>query len=526
MSRIIWWIKRDFRLSDNAALSAACASAEEVLPVYIYEDSVIIGPDWSRFHSVAVESALSSLARALQPYGVPILRLRGEAAEVFDRLQHLLPFTAIHAHEETGLRHTYARDNAVRSWARSRGVAFREFPTNGVIRGLKDRDDRMGIWKERMAVAPLPVPQLRAPGEEVARLLRADRLPAPLIPTAPGLRYEGLRAIRILDEAPGDNAREGLSAEDAPGCLVSPTDGERCQSVSLEAATETLDSFFAERGIGYSGGISSMNSAPQSGSRLSVHLAWGTLSLRQVIHRLTAADEQWRGLSTDEARRWKRSLRAFRSRLMWHDHFIQRLEDDPELESEPINRAFADLEFDGTPELLDAWIRGQTGWPLVDASIRCFNHTGFLNFRSRAMIVSAGVHALHLDWRSILYPMARMMADYLPGIHVSQLQMQAGVTGINTLRIYSPMKQLRDHDPDCVFVRRWVPELADRDPAEIHAAEQLPLGSYPRPLVDLGTATSEFRRRVYAVKRSSDGKQESARVLSQHGSRRPARARR
>ena len=100
------------------------------------------------------------------------------------------------------------------------------------------------------------------------------------------------------------------------------------------------------------------------------------------------------------------------------------------------------------------------------------------------MVVSFAVYALHLSWRTIHPPLARIFLDYEPGIHLSQLQMQAGVVGINTIRVYNPTKQITDQDADCRFIKRWIPELADFSATEIINCESNVLGSYPALIVD------------------------------------------
>jgi deoxyribodipyrimidine photo-lyase len=142
-----------------------------------------------------------------------------------------------------------------------------------------------------------------------------------------------------------------------------------------------------------------------------------------------------------------------------------------------------------------AWQSGKTGVPIVDASIRSLVATGFLNFRMRAMIVSFFVFNLWQDWRDLHF-LARQFLDYEPGIHYPQLQMQAGATGTNIIRIYNPIRNSEKHDVEGVFIKKWIPELADipanliHEPWKLSAMEQelfnCEIGKdYPAPIVDL-----------------------------------------
>ena len=100
--------------------------------------------------------------------------------------------------------------------------------------------------------------------------------------------------------------------------------------------------------------------------------------------------------------------------------------------------------------------------------MRCLNETGYLNFRMRAMVVSFFTHNLWQPWQAASQHLSRMFLDFEPGIHFPQLQMQAGETGTNMLRIYNPIKNSWDHDPDATFIKKWVPELRDLDTAFAH----------------------------------------------------------
>jgi deoxyribodipyrimidine photo-lyase len=300
------------------------------------------------------------------------------------------------------------------------------------------------------------------------------------------------------------------------------------QAGGEKRALATLDGFLAGRGARYAKEMSSPLTAPSSCSRLSPYLAWGAISMRTVVQR---ADAALADAVDGSAAIPRASLRAFLGRLHWHCHFMQKLESEPAIEHRCFNRAYEDLRSEAHPERLGAWCEGRTGYPFVDACMRYLQTHGWINFRMRAMLVSFAAYDLWLDWRRLRDFLARQFADYEPGIHYSQLQMQSGVTGINTLRIYSPVKQGVDQDPDGAFVRRWCPELAGVPTSAVHTpwmlspAQQRKSGcvldrDYPRPIVDHAAAVRHARARFAEVRRSDFGREEAARVYALHGSRR------
>ena len=134
------------------------------------------------------------------------------------------------------------------------------------------------------------------------------------------------------------------------------------------------------------------------------------------------------------------------------------------------------------------------------------------------MVVSFACFGLHLSWRTIHEPLARLFHDYEPGIHLSQLQMQAGITGINAIRVYSPAKQLLDHDADCAFIKRWVPELQNFKSVQIAHAEEIKLDGYPQPVVCLKARAKEMKDRIFSIRKSAEGKESSSLMLRKHGS--------
>lgn len=482
----IWWIKRDARLADNTALTAALPAHSFVLPVFCLEPSVRKATDFSLMHEHAQFQAVHHVRQRLRKRGSELFLGHGDAVAVFRELHQRFPFTHLYAHEEVGNAITFERDKAVAAWCREAGVTYREFPQSSVRRSGVNRDRLRELWQQRVVQAlPLPAP---------------DRIPQPA----------SVRAFAAQTDFPS---------------LTLPRTATLWQSVTEADADCTLSDFLNRRGLWYRGGISSPNTAFSAGSRLSVHLAWGTISVRQVWHATTNRIAELALENHPELVRWKRSLEAFISRLHWRDHFSQRLESEPDLEFRSIHPAYRNIPYANDAALFAAWREGQTGFPLVDAVMRCLAATGFVNFRMRAMVTSIACHALHLDWTFIHPHLASVFRDYEPGIHFSQLQMQAGVVGWNPVRVYNPMKQLADWDAECRFVKRWVPELRGVPTEAILNHHDTPLLHYPPPVVDFGPRTQQMKDVLYGIRKTQAAKDATQAVYRKHGSRKKELAR-
>jgi deoxyribodipyrimidine photo-lyase len=161
--------------------------------------------------------------------------------------------------------------------------------------------------------------------------------------------------------------------------------------------------------------------------------------------------------------------------------------------------------------------------------MRSLSATGWLNFRMRAMVMATASYHLWLHWRAPGLHLARMFTDYEPGIHWSQVQMQSGTTGINTVRIYNPVKQGLDQDPKGRFIRRWVPELAEIADQDLHEpwnaenADAVIDQRYPMRVFDHLAAAKAAREKVWAVRRGSEFRDQAQAIAAKHASRKSGR---
>ena len=171
-----------------------------------------------------------------------------------------------------------------------------------------------------------------------------------------------------------------------------------------------------------------------------------------------------------------------------------------------------------------------TGYPFVDACMRSLTYEGWINFRMRAMLISFASYNLWIDWRITGKHLAKLFTDYDPVIHYSQLQMQSGVTGINSIRIYNPVKQSQEHDPKGEFIKKWVPELRDVPITFIHEPWNLTLKQqteyncqikkdYPIKIVDYKKTTLIAKKRIFDVKKRKNFEKESSIIYEKIGSR-------
>jgi deoxyribodipyrimidine photo-lyase len=475
----IVWFKRDLRIQDHSALTLA-AEQGAVLPLYIVEPELWQQPDASQRHYRFLKSCLVELDEELARLGQRLIVKLGDAVAVLTEIEQRYSIAALWSHQETGNAWSYARDRRVKAWARAQAIPWHEPPQHGVIRCLDNRDSWGRRWQGYM----------RRPQRQAPKALTALPEPTQRLPDA--------QALGLL-----------------------PDGASQLQLGGRKAGLACLSSFLEQRGEDYTKAMSSPLTAYDACSRLSPHFTWGTLSIREVFQLAEVRARALYDLPPALRGRWPSALRSFLARLRWHCHFIQKLEDWPDLEFKNLHSAYDGLrEGQFNAAHFAAWQAGQTGYPLVDACMRALTATGWLNFRMRAMLMSFAAYHLWLHWREPALHLARLFTDYEPGIHFSQAQMQSGTTGINAIRIYNPIKQAIDQDPEGQFIRAWIPELSALPNERIHQPTALDRGSYPPPLVEEKAARKAAADRLYAVRKRPEHRPEAQQIVTKHGSRR------
>lgn len=532
MTQIVWF-KRDLRVADNCPLADAAVRGP-VLPLYVFEPGYWARSDVSLRQQQFLIETLTELDRDLTRLGAPLIVQTGNIIDVLTLLiEHAescgVRIKAVRSHEETGNLWSWQRDKCVASWLQERGIEWFESRQHGVVRKLASRQGWASRWHKLMAMPVTPEPECLRPVLPAAAAARKYKAVGPAV--LPG----ELGEANVPETLPGkkwqlitESVSNSCSVNDNLPC-PSRQPGGRSHAQAL------MHSFFQHRGQAYHRKMSGPATAEQACSRLSAHIALGSVSMREVVQCAWQYQSALKALPASQRDEntgtHTKAITAYIARLHWHCHFIQKLEDSPQHEVENVHRSFNGLrESEMRVDYYQAWAEGNTGYPFIDACMRSLRYSGWINFRMRAMLMSFASYQLWLHWRQTGLYLARLFTDYEPGIHWNQVQMQSGTTGINTMRVYNPVKQSMDQDAEGEFIKRWVPELR---PVPVHHIHQPWLMSlpeqqsfrciigqdYPDPIVDHMQSARVARQRLHEVRASEHFAVEADRVQDQHGSR-------
>jgi deoxyribodipyrimidine photo-lyase len=473
------WLKRDIRLHDNEAISSAIKSGKRFLIFYAFEKILLHDLHYNERHWDFIKQSIVDINKELIGYKSKVLSVSSDIIGLCNQIQNFYAIDTVYSHIETGILTTYVRDKEFKRYCRNNNINWKENINNGVQRGLLHREKWYEDWECYMQKKQ----EVFKPQED--QILKLDEI----------------KEIEKISH---------------PISLETPSD-TKFQKGGRSIGIKYLTTFFNERHKEYMFHISKPELSRTSCSRLSPYLAWGNLSVREVF-------QKGKKVKTNAN---TRHIGAFLSRLRWQAHFIQKFEMEHVMENASVNKGYHKLKKSISKKYQNAWKTGTTGFPLVDACMRCLKETGYLNFRMRALTISFFTHILWQPWQDATTHLSQMFLDFEPGIHFPQLQMQAGETGINNLRIYNPVKNGIEHDEDAKFIKKWVPELKKLDTIFAHEPylmtpleQQLydfTLGKdYPNPIVDLKKTRKKASDILWNLKKNPEVKKESKRILLKH----------
>lgn len=415
------WLRRDLRLQDNAALYYALRNQKEVLPIFIFDSLILDDLDNKADSRVDfIHQTLTQLHQELTELGSTLLVLHGKPLDIWKELQPKAVY-ANHDYEPYALE----RDKAVKLLLESRGVLFNTFKDQVIF-------EKEEVIKDDGSPYTIFTPYSRK---------WKSKLNAFYLKTYPTEKY--FRNFKKATPAPI------LSLSDIGFTKTNVLFPERLIKQRIIDVYDTQRNFPAVEGT----------------TRLSLHLRFGTVSIRKLAQVARKRNEQWL------------------NELIWRDFYHMILWHFPTVVTKAFKPAYDKIQWRNNEKEFEVWCAGKTGYPIVDAGMRELNTTGFMHNRVRMIVASFLTKHLLIDWRWGEAYFAEKLLDFDLAANNGGWQWAAG-SGCDAapyFRVFNPALQTERFDPEFLYIKKWVPEFGT--------------SNYPKPMVDHATA----RERVLKV---------------------------
>lgn len=406
----LFWFRRDLRLVDNAGLYHALKKEKSVMPVFIFDTCILDKLEDKKDRRVDfIHQSLVELKTELEKLGASVLVLHGDPVEIF-RVLHPKAVYCNHDYEPYAIE----RDKKIRNDLLHRGINFYSFKDQVIF----EKDE----------------------------VVKDDGSPYTIF-TPYSKKWKSKLNSFYLKSYPTEKYFSGLTRLN-PLPLISLN----------EIGFEKTDAVFPERkirlGVIENYHLTRNYPSLHGTSRLSVHLRFGTVSIRKLTSIALKKNETWL------------------NELIWRDFYHMILWRFPYVENKSFKPQYDHIEWRNSEKEFDAWCNGQTGFPIVDAGMRELNATGYMHNRVRMVVASFLTKHLLIDWRWGEAYFAKKLLDYDLAANNGGWQWAAGCgcDAAPYFRVFNPALQMKKFDPELKYTRAWVPEFGTE--------------RYPQPIVN------------------------------------------
>ena len=441
MTTALVLFRRDLRLADHSALNAAARDHDEILPLFVLDDSLLSRWSKASFRLDFLHRCLIDLSAQIAAAGGHLACLSGQPEDVISTLSDRVD--ALY----------FNRDYSPLAQTRDRAL----------VAAAKRMNMPVTICDDALLNSPEAV-------------LKADGTPYTVF--TPYFRKAAMHLVAEPIEETPVFAQHPLAGYDGQV----PHDGS--SQVLAAGRSGALALFDRFAGLRYNE-ARDIPAAAQT-TNLSAHLRFGTCSAREVFHAVKDAQG---------------SDASLLRQLYWRDFYTQISYHFPHVYHGAFRRHYDQVVWDNNEEGFDRWCKGETGFPIVDAGMRELLATGFMHNRVRMVVASFLTKNLHISWRRGEAWFAERLIDYDPAANNGNWQWGAS-TGCDAqpyFRVFNPWRQQVKFDADCEYIKQWVPELRAYPPKVIHQLERK--GDFYRPqIVDLKMSAEISKQRFREVK--------------------------